>query len=223
MKTVPSKTNSSPWLAALSLTALIANPVSSEELYKPGVPDSTPPDKLVDILQEPLPESGNDQVVISDLKGLVFHTSPDYLLVDGWTGETGLVLNQVELPGNQKDLLAQLASYLNKPLTFAGMNSIRRVMESWFSQHDLPVIQVVAPPGQDITSGIVQYVVVTGRRGEVRVEGAEYNDPQWLIQQLDVQPGELLSSKNLNDDIDWLNRTPFREVNALAYTRRGIR
>ncbi|MET4694935.1 ShlB/FhaC/HecB family hemolysin secretion/activation protein [Endozoicomonas lisbonensis] len=201
--------------ATSCLSMLASNTARSEELYEPSLPESTMPERLLEVLPEPDTATGSDKVVLNALKGLVFHGSPDTLLTDGWQGEVGVVMDRVDIPGDQQALLAELKPYLGQPLTFAGLNDIRRLMENWFSQHDLPVIQVIAPPGQDITSGVVQYVVVTGRLGDIRVEGAKYNDPGRLVRSLGLSSGELLSSKVLNDNLGWLNRDPFREVSAL--------
>ena len=200
-------------LTALCLNVWAAN---AEELYKPDIPESTQPEKLIEILPEtPAEREGSDEVVLKKLRGLVFHNNPDKLFLSGWPKDGGVVLDQMEVPGDRAALETELRAYIGKPVSFLDLNDIRRLVERWFIDHKLPVIQVVAPPGQDITSGVVQYVVVSGRLGEMTVEGAEYNDPEWLLAQMRVESGEQLSSRKLNAQLAWLNRNPFREVNAM--------
>ncbi len=189
---------------------------SDDQLCAPDIPESTQPEQLIEILPDtPVERDAANQVVLQALKGVVLLSNPDNLFLGGWSGEEGIVLGEVEIPGDQTALIAELNEFLGRAVTFRDLVEIRRLVERWFIQHDLPVIQVIAPPGQDITSGVVQYAVVTGHMGEMRVEGAEYNDPTWLISQMGVEPGEQLSSRAINQQLDWLNRNPFREVNAL--------
>ena len=216
MKSRMKKVVSSPLIAALSLTVLSASKAHSELLYQPSIPESIQPENLIETLPEnPESREGIADVVLKELKGVVFHNTPDNLFLSGWPGEPGIMLDHLDVPGDKATLLAQLQDYIGKPATFIDLNDIRRLVENWFINHDLPVIQVIAPPGQEITSGIVQYVVVSGQLGEMNVDGAEYNDPEWLISQMHMKPRDQLSSRKLNRQLAWLNRNPFREVNAM--------
>jgi hemolysin activation/secretion protein len=105
------------------------------------------------------------------------------------------------------------ARYIGKPVSPQTIDSLKRDIVLYYRRHDRPVVDVVLPE-QEITSGVLQFVVIEGHVGEVRVEGNEWFSTQKLAGQLRMQSGQEIETSRVEADVNWLETNPFREVNA---------
>lgn len=85
-----------------------------------------------------------------------------------------------------------------------------------YRKSDLPVVDVLVPE-QEITSGILQLVIIEGRLGDVIVEGAGTAESRALARQIRTKRGEVIRESNLTDDLNWINKHPNRQVD-LVFT-----
>jgi hemolysin activation/secretion protein len=106
--------------------------------------------------------------------------------------------------------------FIGQPVSMESLQRLQSAVRVHFKSkgHSFTLVHL---PQQDITDGYVQLVVTQARlSGEITVEGNRYfSDEQylrWLRQQVD-QPVDALQ---LNDDIDWINRNPFRSATVAA-------
>ncbi|MGB8168238.1 MAG: ShlB/FhaC/HecB family hemolysin secretion/activation protein [Chthoniobacteraceae bacterium] len=131
-------------------------------------------------------------------------------------GVTGVQLRGLTPPA--PDVFAKEigAAYVGKPISLQSINTLTRDIILYYRRHDRPVVDVILPE-QEITSGVLQFVVVEGRVGEVRVEGNRWFSGERLARQVRLRPGEPIAASGVLADVTWLNGNPFREVNA-AYT-----
>ncbi len=109
------------------------------------------------------------------------------------------------------EFLATLGAFIGKP---ASMNSLRRLAAATrlhLAASRSP-FAVVYLPEQDITDGVVTLRVAPSRLGEVLVEGnclfSDDDYRRWLR----AVPGEAIDARRLGEDIDWINRNPFRQL-----------
>ncbi len=109
------------------------------------------------------------------------------------------------------------AASLSRPLTRGGLSRITRSLVILCRDSDHPVVDVYVPP-QDVSSGVVQVVVLAARLGEVRVQGNRWFSGNLLTRQVRLKPGQEISGATLMEDVDWLNQNPFRRVD-LIYAR----
>ena len=70
------------------------------------------------------------------------------------------------------------------------------------------------PPPQDISDGRLQVRVVAFRLGHVRVIGTSARDGAYIKGSLRAAAGQPIEATLLAQDIDWLNRYPFRALSA---------
>ncbi len=108
----------------------------------------------------------------------------------------------------------KLAGFLGKPLHAHDLSLISQTILDWYRAHDLPVVDV-AFPEQDINSGTVQGVVTVYRLGQVEVSGNRWFSSDVLKDEMQVRPGDKLDFATLKEDLNRLNRNPFRSVNAI--------
>ncbi|CAO3439084.1 ShlB/FhaC/HecB family hemolysin secretion/activation protein [Azospirillum doebereinerae] len=207
--------------AAVSVLALLlglsAIPAGAQdwERVAPKQPPANPPAEA-----PALPAPGpalppGDQVVTPALTGLLFVPGGAAVKRGGadTRGVAAVGLDLLDDPAFR----AQMEPYLGKPLTFDGLNAISRATVLWFREHDRPLVDVVVPE-QDVTSGSVQIAVVEFRVGSVAAEGNQWFSDGLLLSKVRARPGDRISADAMLEDIDWMNRNPFRHTD-LVYQR----
>jgi len=157
-------------------------------------------------------DAGDEAVLVPSLRGLVLVTSQDQVNA----APIKFAEPKVELRGETipAEVAAELESYLGKPVSLSLLNQITKAIVRVYRENDQPVVDAYLPE-QNITGGVVQLVVVEGKRGDVRVEGAKYSNPDYLARQITIGPGEPLLASVIDRDLNWLNDHPFRRVNLI--------
>jgi len=154
--------------------------------------------------------------IVAKLNGIVLLGEPAAVAKDGAFGVSGVQVRGVPFL-EQGDLKGKLGGFIGKPLTQAGRAKIVEEVVRYYRDQGHSVVDVTTPP-QDITAGVLQVLVVEGSVGEVRVEGARWFDSKRLAEQVRLKPGEAIKSDGLLQDLDWINRNPFRQVD-LVYAK----
>ena len=162
-------------------------------------------------------QPGGDEVLVSHLRGLVFVDGLHGLAANGLTpsdaGPTGVSVRGV--PGlNAGAFKARLAQWIGKPLTRAGLQSLRAEIRRYLTAHGRPYVEVTVPP-QNITSGVVQVVVTPYRLGRVTVTGGRYFRKQVIEEPNDLAPGQILTLPDVQTDVNRLNENPFLTVDTV--------
>ncbi|MBP2232622.1 hemolysin activation/secretion protein [Azospirillum agricola] len=207
--------------ASVSVLALLlglsAGPAGAQD-WERVAPKELPPNPPAEAPALPAPGPAlppGDQLVTPALKGLLF-VPGGAMVKRGGTDVGGVASVGLDLLDDPA-FRALLEPYLGKPLTFDGLNAISRATVLWFREHDRPLVDVVVPE-QDVTSGSVQIAVVEFRVGSVAAEGNQWFSDGLLLSQVRAKPGDRIRASELLDDIDWLNRNPFRHTD-LVYQR----
>jgi hemolysin activation/secretion protein len=198
-------------LAMAVALSLLSTTVQAQDAQRvaPKVLPANPPTQL----RTPPPASrpSEETQIVGDLKGLVFVDSQSKLR-DSSTMQ-GIDLSQVPIL-DRSDFRGEMSAYLGKPLTMAGMNEICQRVVKYCKSVDRPVVDVIVPQ-QDVTDGTIQILVLQGRVGQVRAEGNRFFPSQMLINDISAKPGDTISQSQLLDDVDWMNRNPFRRTDVI--------
>jgi hemolysin activation/secretion protein len=181
--------------------------------YERIAPKSVPPTASV----QSLPESevkveGSDKILVKELRGLYFVDAASKIQsvppsVQGVRADGNEILSQ---PRFQK--IAE--RYLGQPLSIKSINTLVKDIIAYYREQDRPVVDVVIAE-QDISSGVLQVVVVEGKVGQVRVEGNKWFSSRLLAGGVKVRPGEEIRASQVLGDVAWLNQNAFREVNVV--------
>jgi hemolysin activation/secretion protein len=107
--------------------------------------------------------------------------------------------------------------FIGHPLTRGDLGRLVRQMVIVCRNSDRPVVDVFAPP-QDVSTGVIQLVVLVGRLGQLRVEGNKFFADRIMLRQMRVTPGAEIAESSLLGDMDRMNHNPFRQVD-LVYSR----
>ncbi|MFZ5806753.1 MAG: ShlB/FhaC/HecB family hemolysin secretion/activation protein [Verrucomicrobiota bacterium] len=175
------------------------------ETRKIELPKSAEP--TVELMKE-------DAVLAEELKGLVFVDSQDKVSKDA-LDKTGIHIPGIALE-ETASLVEKLRGFLGKPVSFNLLHDIAGEVILYYRDQDRPVVDVIVPE-QDITLGVVQFVVVEGRLESVEAKGNRWFDSELLTEQVRVRRGDSVSAEKILKDLEWLNSNPFREVD-VAFT-----
>jgi hemolysin activation/secretion protein len=104
---------------------------------------------------------------------------------------------------------AALSPYIGQPLTRALIVRMQRELAGLWRRQGFPFVSVTVPP-QEITAGVLTLRVVEFHAGKVSVEGAAVE--RNLAGRIRLAPGDRIDAAALEEDLDWLNRNPYRHV-----------
>ena len=180
------------------------------DAYRPEIPRSSA--GKAELPDVPKPADGSTKVLVDQLKGIIFVDHPDKAIagrvdVEGIRFGTGSRLPLLR----SNSFRRVVAPYLNGPISIYRLNELARDVILFYRRNNRPVVDVSIPQ-QDITDGVLQVVVVESRVGRVIAKGACYFDPCLLTSQARTRPGGRLYESVLLEDLEWLNRNPFREI-----------
>lgn len=105
-----------------------------------------------------------------------------------------------------------LVSFLGKPMSHRLIADVQAAIARVYREAGPPFVSVTAPP-QEITDGVLQLHIVAFRMGKVAVKGDAAD--AGLAASLRVSQGELIEAPRLAEDLDWLNRFPYRQLNGV--------
>jgi hemolysin activation/secretion protein len=69
-----------------------------------------------------------------------------------------------------------------------------------------------------VTRGVLRVVMLEGTVRQVRVEGSRWFKADSIAGMSSAQPGDVIDSDKLEQDLEWINRNPFRQVD-LVYEK----
>jgi hemolysin activation/secretion protein len=145
------------------------------------------------------------------LRGLVFVSGAVALAAKAFTPSGDPVdVSRVERL-NQPGFMAQMRTLIGQPLTLATLNDIASITATAFEQDGHPAVQVTIPE-QDVTSGIVQVVIVEFRIGQVTVEGATHYRPGLYKAAIGMQPGKIIDTARIQAGLRQINANEYRSA-----------
>lgn len=181
------------------------------ERVAPKLP--TQADQRVNLPTQDQSTVADDTPVFDSIKGIVLLDHSDQLRVGGWPGVTGVKSKGSGLIASPK-LAARLAPFLGKPATFGKLQEICAEIVRFYRDSSRPVVDAQLPE-QDVTNGVLQILVVEGRAAKIVAEGQRWFPENLFVRGIRSPIGGSIDSNRLLDDINWLNRNPFRHSDLL--------
>lgn len=111
-------------------------------------------------------------------------------------------------------LTRALTPFLGQPLSRKRISDIQAAIASAYRAAGYPFVSVTLPP-QEVTGGVLTLRVVEFRTGAVQVSGAEPGAQADIASRVRTAPGQRIAVDALEEDLDWLNRSPYRSVNGV--------
>ncbi|NGX56763.1 MAG: hypothetical protein K1060chlam5_01009 [Candidatus Anoxychlamydiales bacterium] len=166
-------------------------------------------DQIISVNEE------KQNILISKTKGLILSSSENSISYLDPKDVKGLEVIDLKVPGNHKKLSKELEPlFLGKDLTSNDLLTIKQAVIAYYSKYNRPLITVHVPE-QDITSGVVSMVVCESKLNEVVVIGNKYTNSDILKNRISTKKNKYLNEKKLREDLDFLNRNPFRKVDLI--------
>jgi hemolysin activation/secretion protein len=105
----------------------------------------------------------------------------------------------------------RLLRFLGRPLSRKLISQIETTIVRAYRRQGFPFV-AVSTPEQEITQGILQVRVVEFRAGALSVSGIGERQAARVLEDVRLTQGEPINAEQLLEDLDWLNRYPFRSV-----------
>ncbi|HVU24953.1 MAG TPA: ShlB/FhaC/HecB family hemolysin secretion/activation protein [Opitutus sp.] len=157
---------------------------------------------------------GPEKIILARLTGIKFVSAADQVVKTG-VSLTGVDVSAVPLL-RKSDFPEVLKLFLDHPASFESLQRIVVATSTYLEASGYPFLTIYLPQ-QDITGGAVQVVVTVGRAEDiVKVKGAKYFNERQYRAAIRQRPGEPIDTTDLQADVDWLNRNPFRHVTTIA-------
>lgn len=153
----------------------------------------------------------SEEILVDYLRGVVIVPRPGDVRAEGWAGIEGIWHDFDDFPPKVGETIN---AYIGTPVSLASLDVMVRDVIKAYRDSGRPVVDVLLPE-QDITPGVVQLVVIEGTLSRIRVEGvdAEYED--YLRRQMSIKKGDEVRSKQIQQDLNWLNKSPYRKVDLI--------
>ena len=110
-----------------------------------------------------------------------------------------------------KDFEPVLKKYRNKELGISDLNKIADEITAFYRQHGY-ITSLAYAPTQEITDHTVEFRVIEGRVGNVKVEGGKYFKAKTIRRQFLVEKGQILNYEKLQQNVKRVNKQPDRTM-----------
>lgn len=118
------------------------------------------------------------------------------------------------VPGAAQEPVRQaLTSFLGQPLSRELIVRIQSALAGVWRAQGFPFVSITVPP-QEVTSGVLTLRVIEFSAGAVRVESPGAIERN-LGGQVRIVSGDRIDARALEEDLDWLNRNPFRRIESI--------
>lgn len=144
------------------------------------------------------------------LKGIAIVNNPQAVQASGTPNVEGVAIQGLPFL-DRADFKNVMKSYLGKPLDEKARKAILVDIVKFYREQGRIVVDASTPP-QEITGGVLQVLVLEGKIGQVRVKGNHWFSSSDVLSQIHAQPGKDIDAVQLGNDLDWINRNPFRQV-----------
>jgi len=116
-----------------------------------------------------------------------------------------------EPPSPQVKLEQLVGSILiGQPVTQERLKEAECAIRSYYLERGRPLV-VVTIPSQNITNGVLKIQVKETRIGTINYKGNKWVKTKQLARQNHLEKGGVLDANQMQKDLIWLNRNPFRE------------
>ncbi|MDF2097468.1 ShlB/FhaC/HecB family hemolysin secretion/activation protein [Aquibaculum arenosum] len=106
---------------------------------------------------------------------------------------------------------AALAPFIGQPLSLDLAAEVQAAIAGVYRAAGRPFVSVTLPP-QEVTQGILQVRIIEFRLGEARVSGVDEDQAASIRADLRLEPGQPIDARALEEDLSWINRSPFLDV-----------
>ena len=156
---------------------------------------------------------------VGSIKGIYLVPNPQSVQVDNPPAVSG-----IKIKGEGEDeefvvpdgVVTALEPFIGGPLSLKSIQEISRDAILAYRAAGLPVVDIGFPE-QNVSTGVLQLVIIVGTAGEITLEGAKYFDEKIYLRSFSTERGDVLWEGPIITDLEYLNRSPYRQVD-LVFT-----
>ncbi|NNM28248.1 MAG: ShlB/FhaC/HecB family hemolysin secretion/activation protein [Akkermansiaceae bacterium] len=164
-------------------------------------------------------EPDRSPLLMAELRGLVLRGGGAG--VARAPGASPVVRIEGVSPALVDPLAAAVSAWIGSPLTERGLDRLTDAILAVYQRNGRPVVDI-AVPDQDLAAGRLVVEITEGRVGAVGMERTRHFNDELLGGAIHLEEGELLTTGRLHEQLDWLNRNPFRSASMFAAPGEGI-
>ena len=109
---------------------------------------------------------------------------------------------------------SDLKPYLGRKLSRKLIADIETTVAKRYRALGYPFV-ALSTPEQEITTGVLQVRVLEYKLGDIKITNARKGSQGTIASQLSLKSGDYIDAKALSDDLSWINRYPYRQVQAV--------
>ena len=187
------------------------------ELFQPRSTEVDPTASAPTVTsREELKEAGEiSSESVGTIHGIRLLSKPGQVNVDNPPATSGVQIGDTTLVVPD-GVISAIEPFIGGPLSLKSIDDISRAAVLAYRDAGLPVVDLGFPE-QNVSTGVLQLIVIVGRAGEISVEGNRYFDDQVYLRSFRTAPGEVLWEGPILADLNYINRNPYRRVN-MVYT-----
>lgn len=106
----------------------------------------------------------------------------------------------------------KLSPFLDRPLSRKLIAEVQASVAAVYREAGRPFVSVTLPP-QEVSTGVLQLRVIVFKVAGINVKGAAAEN--YPSDRIRLVPGQEIDARKLETDLDWANRNPFRQVEAV--------
>ncbi|MCI0381455.1 MAG: BamA/TamA family outer membrane protein [Chlamydiae bacterium] len=148
------------------------------------------------------------QIFIKELRKLVFLEAEEKELPT-LHKNSGIIIYNLYIP-SFKLFCKKMEKFLLHHASSDTLKEIQSQVSKHFQENHLPISAVLVPADQDVSEGVVKFVVVIGKVGKIEARGARYFSNENIAKQIRLKKGEIIRDDKIFADMDWINQNPFR-------------
>ncbi len=201
-------------LASLVLIIAAAPFAAGAQVIERNLPEAPKAPPAVIIGPSGLSADTDDTTLVPAIRQIVVLGAADAPLAGAGSGEEGAAVSVERAPDFARARADRaLRRFIGRPLSRKRIGQIEAAIVQAYRRAGLPFVDVSTPP-QDVSDGRLQIRVVEFHLGRVKVIGTSSADAAHIKGSLRVETGQPIEATLLSQDLDWLNRYPFRGLSA---------
>lgn len=211
-------------IACLLFFGCNSNQVTPPPSLPPSLPDKPQPHKDISkelpiapvavepISVEPIAKPKSTTV---PLRGIVIINEASLLKKMHLEKIEGIHTEGISLPGSTVEFKKRLEPFLSqKEINKDTLLLIKNTILNYYNDHQQSMI-VVEIPKQEITSGVVTFVIMNAKFEKIAYIGNRWFSQKKVQKALDLQSGETIDQDALLNNLAWLNQNPFHYTEAI--------
>jgi hemolysin activation/secretion protein len=104
------------------------------------------------------------------------------------------------------------AGFIGRSLTLDRIQKIKDEIQKFYQKNGQSLV-IVQVNEQDVTDGVLIVSVIEARRADLLIQGNKHFSDAFYTNQIQVERDQIIENGTLMQDIEWINRNPFRKVN----------